>query len=72
MDYELKPLGQLKIIMSGFIKCCGMSEYSQDGIGRVTTMDVGREWVGEQIFPGFYRVSDQGVIEESVEVGESV
>ena len=70
IDNRCERLGQLGITIPELIKGLGLRlEYSENQIGRLTSIDLGSQRVAAEILSSALGILDQGCIEEGLEVG---
>ena len=66
-DRRIKPLCQLVVIIvaSRLIeRRYFLPKRVEDGVGRVAIFELGKEWMGSEVFPGLLPINLQGIIED--------
>ena len=70
IDNRCERLGQLGITVPELIKRLGLRlEYSENGIGRLASIDLGSQRVAAEILSSAPGILGQGYVEEGLEVG---
>ena len=70
IDNRRERLDQLWITIPELIKGLGLHlEYSEDGIRRLASIDLGSQRVAKEILSSALGILDQGCVEEDLEIG---